>query len=160
RPTQMSTPSSVFLDETAADIFEKAAMRAIEASTDAIRVTNAYSIKTDPDARLIRLARKNGFHAEAISIPEVAKALENGYSSEDVILNGPAKWWQSELVREHSFLCVFCDSLEELATVSKRIESGDLRTKYLGIRLRTPNVFSRFGISVSSPADLQAAVDA
>lgn len=156
----LSTPAPVFLETTARNGFRQAAARAEKASTNTVKVSNAYSMKTDPDERLVQLAFDEGFYAEAISIPEVNKALSIGFQPEQVILNGPAKWWQSDTLEDHSFFAVFCDSLGELTQVVERVKSGELKTKCLGVRLRTPTVISRFGIPIGKPDDLQALVDA
>ena len=61
------------MDRTAADTFQRAAAMAQALSTNQTRVTNAYSTKTNPDPRLIKLALQSGFLAEAISLLEVQK---------------------------------------------------------------------------------------
>jgi diaminopimelate decarboxylase len=155
----MQTPSSLFLEGTAAEGFSTAAQLARRVSTDHISVHNGYSIKTNPDERLIKLAHEMGFFAEAISLHEAKKALDCGFRPDQVILNGPAKWWQEEVYPESTFHAIFCDSLEELDAVTHRVERGDIRTEFLGVRLRTPNMGSRFGISVDTPEDLGKLVD-
>ena len=86
------TPSWLFLDKTAADMFERAKEFAEEFSTPDALIRNAYSIKTNPDERLIDLARRNNFLAEAISPLEIHKALEIGFQPEECSLNGPGNW--------------------------------------------------------------------
>jgi diaminopimelate decarboxylase len=54
-----------------------------------------------------------------------------------------------------NFGAVFCDSIEELKEVCGRITNGELRTDVLGIRLRTPTIYSRFGIPIDSPDTFQ-----
>ena len=56
---------------------------------------------------------------------------------------------------------VFCDSIADLDRVVAAIEAGEMSAKYVGIRIRTPNIVSRFGIPLDSPttfAKLIAAV--
>jgi diaminopimelate decarboxylase len=149
----LQTPSSLFLKSTASENFAQAAELMESLSTDEIEVKTAYSFKTNPDDRLIKLALDSGFFAEAISIPEVKKALAAGFEPEKIILNGPAKWWQKETLADQSFYTIFCDSIDELSSVIERVESGEIRTTFLGIRLRTPNIESRFGIPVDSPEE-------
>lgn len=157
--TQMQTPASLFLKTTAADAFARAAQLSKELSTDEIEVINAYSFKTNPDERLIKLARDSGFYAEAISLLEVKKALAAGFRPEQIILNGPAKWWRRETLSDASFYTIFCDSIEELSRVIDEVEAGEIKTEFLGIRLRTPNVRSRFGIAVDTPETFQTLVE-
>lgn len=158
--SEMQTPASLFLKTTAADSFARAAALSAELSTDEIEVTNAYSFKTNPDERLIKLARESGFFAEAISLLEVKKALAAGFKPEQIILNGPAKWWRRETLPNASFYAIFCDSIEELGRVINEVESGELKTEFLGVRIRTPNIRSRFGIAIDTPETFETLLDA
>jgi diaminopimelate decarboxylase len=157
---QIETPSFLFLEKTATGLFNKAQALSAELSTEDIKVTNAYSIKTNPDERLIRLAHESGFLAEAISLLEVKKALDAGFNSDQIILNGPGKWWHKEALPEGSLYSVFCDSMEDLTRVVEEYNSGNLKTRVLGIRLRTPNISSRFGIPIDTPEAFQMLVGA
>jgi hypothetical protein len=65
--SKLATPAWVFLESTATGLFQGAAKMAARLSTPDIKITNAYSIKTNPDERLIRLAYESGFMAEASS---------------------------------------------------------------------------------------------
>jgi hypothetical protein len=67
----VQTPEFLFMGETAAGLFKRAADRARRLSTNEVQVVSGYSIKTNPDARLIKLALDNGFYAEGISLLEV-----------------------------------------------------------------------------------------
>ena len=92
----------------ASDSVEKAGAIARELSAPELKVTNAYSIKTNPDERLIRLALESGFLAETISLLEVKKALEVGFKPEQIVLNGPAKWWRHAQLPKGRFYSIFC----------------------------------------------------
>lgn len=155
----LATPASLFLKSTAADYFKRAANLSKELSTDDITVTNAYSFKTNPDERLIKLAHESGFYAEAISLLEVQKALDAGFKPEQIILNGPAKWWRRETLHDARFHTIFCDSIEELNRVIGEVESGEFKTEFLGIRLRTPSIHSRFGIAVDTPDTFETLIE-
>ncbi|HYP50349.1 MAG TPA: hypothetical protein VEQ34_05350, partial [Pyrinomonadaceae bacterium] len=72
---------------------------------------------------------------------------------------GPAQWWQREVLSDASFFTVFCDSIEELNRVIAGIEAGELKTQELGVRLRTPNIRSRFGIAIDTPETFQTLVE-
>lgn len=157
---QMQTPASLFLKSTAAEYFQKAAALASELSAKDAKVNNAYSIKTNPDERLIKLALESGFFAEAISLLEVKKAIDAGFKPEQIILNGPGKWWQRENLPEGAFYSIFCDSIEELNRVIEVIEKGGLKTQFLGVRLRAPNIQSRFGIPLDTPEVFQKLIEA
>jgi diaminopimelate decarboxylase len=144
------TPAPLYFAHTATDIFRRTAEIARSAEVE-LHPTHAYSIKTNPDERLIRLAKENGMLAEAISTLEAKKAVKAGFRTNEVILNGPAKWWRREELPDGEYHAVFCDSVEELEQVVRDVESGALRTRTLGVRLRTPNIVSRFGIPIDSP---------
>ncbi len=146
----LRTPAPLYFEQTAAEIFKRTAEIAREASVE-LHPTHAYSIKTNPDERLIRLAKANGMLAEAISTLEAKKAVEAGFRTNEIILNGPAKWWRREELPDGEYHAVFCDSVEELEQVVKDVDRGTLRTRTLGVRLRTPNITSRFGIPIDSP---------
>ncbi len=148
---QVETPSFLFLEKTASELFARAARLAKNLSTDDIQVTNAYSMKTNPDARLVQLAHEAGFLAEAISPLEVKKALEVGFKPEQIILNGPGKWWHKEHLPKEPIHAVFCDSVADLKRVVAAIEAKELQSKTVGVRLRTPNIPSRFGIPIDTP---------
>jgi diaminopimelate decarboxylase len=156
----IETPVSVFLETTAAAYFGRERRFAEELSTPAISVRSAYSVKTDPDARLIKLALDNGFYAEAISLLEAQKAVAIGFSPDQLILNGPAKWWRRTPESISRFYSVFCDSLEEYTRVVDEVERGVIQTQVLGIRLRTPSIPSRFGVPISKPDEFMRVVEA
>jgi diaminopimelate decarboxylase len=156
---QMQTPSFLFLDSTAADLFKRASKLAGSLSTGETQVINAYSIKTNPDERLIELALQHGFLAEAISLLEVQKALQVGFRPDQVVLNGPGKWWPEGLLPNEPLHAVFADSLADLQKVVNAAASGELQSKVFGVRLRTPHITSRFGIPLDTPDEFRALVD-
>jgi diaminopimelate decarboxylase len=147
----MQTPQYIYMETTAAGLFKQAAARAHRLSTNGVEVISGYSIKTNPDKRLIRQALDNGFYAEAISLGEVQSALKVGFRADQVILNGPGKWWPEGLMPRETMHAVFCDSIADLDRVVAAVKAGELSSKHLGIRIRTPNITSRFGIPLDSP---------
>lgn len=156
---ELQTPSFLFLGTTAAGLFSRASKLARSLSTAGTQVMNGYSIKTNPDERLLKLALDSGFFAEAISLLEVQKALEVGFKPEQVILNGPGKWWPEGMMPKERLHAVFCDSIADLKRVTSAAASGDLQSKIFGVRLRTPHITSRFGIPLETPEDFRALVD-
>ena len=145
------TPQYIYLDKTASGLFERAAQRAERLSGGDVEVVSGYSIKTNPDRRLLALALRHGFYAEAISLAEVQTALEVGFRPDQVILNGPGKWWPEGLMPRETMHAVFCDSVADLDRVVAAVEAGALSARHVGIRIRTPNIASRFGIPLDSP---------
>lgn len=147
----LPTPCYVFMPRTAEYLFGKGAEAAKFASTEQIHIQHAYSIKTNPDERLLRAALDAGFLAEAISPLEVARAIQVGFHPEQIILNGPGKWWRKENLTTQTLKAVFCDSVADLRRVVEAVNAGALSARNVGIRLRTPNISSRFGIPVNTP---------
>jgi diaminopimelate decarboxylase len=155
----VQTPDFLYMPSTAEDLFKKASDRSHRLSTNAVEVVSGYSIKTNPDRRLIKLALDHGFYAEAISLPEVQAALEVGFRPDQVIMNGPAKFWRPELMPKERMHAFFCDSIADLERTIAACEAGDLSSKHIGVRIRTPNVVSRFGIPLDSPATFRKLID-
>jgi hypothetical protein len=54
--SEIETPDFLFLETTALSLFKHAADLAARLSTPEIKVINGYSIKTNPDERLVRMA--------------------------------------------------------------------------------------------------------
>ncbi|MEG3164822.1 ATP-grasp domain-containing protein [Sphingomonas sp. PB2P19] len=155
----MQTPQYIYMESTAEGLFKQAADRARRLSTDDVEVISGYSIKTNPDPRLIKLALDNGFYAEAISLGEVQSALAVGFRPDQVILNGPGKWWPEGLMPRERMHAVFCDSIADLDRVVAAVDAGELSAKHIGIRIRTPNITSRFGIPLDSPKTLAKLIE-
>lgn len=146
----LATPTSLYLEHTTTTTFRRMADISASLEGDLLPLP-AYSIKTNPDTRLIRLAKENGMLAEAISSLEARKAVEVGFSTREIVLNGPAKWWRREELPDGEYRAVFCDSVEELQQVVKEVNRGSIRTRTVGIRVRMPNIVSRFGVPVDTP---------
>jgi diaminopimelate decarboxylase len=156
--SSLQTPASVYLENTASATFANA--RSLVNPFSKPVLTPAYSIKTNPDERLLKLALENGFLAEAISSLEARKAVEAGFRTDQVVLNGPAKWWRRQELPEGELHAIFCDSVTELAQVVSELNSGELNSRTVGVRLRTPNIPSRFGIPIDSPELFSEMIDA
>ncbi len=157
---RVQTPCWLFLESTAAGLFERAVEVADRLSTEATRVVNAYSIKTNPDARLLEQARRAGLLAEAISLLEVQKALSVGYRPDEVVLNGPGKWWPSGQLPTEPLHALFCDSIPDLERVVAASQRNGPLALRMGVRLRTPHLPSRFGIPIDQPEAFAALVSA
>jgi diaminopimelate decarboxylase len=157
---KLETPQFLFLDKTAEGLFRRAAERAHRLGTNEMQVVSGYSIKTNPDERLIRLALENGFYAECISLLEARKALEGGFRADQLILNGPGKWWPQGMMPKERMHAVFCDSVADLDRCVAAIRAGEMSARHVGIRIRTPNVVSRFGIPLDSPETFEKLVEA
>jgi diaminopimelate decarboxylase len=114
----------------------------------------AYSIKTCPDPFYLNQAFANGLWAEAISMAEVEAALEAGWAPEQIVLNGPAKWWPRTMTHHQGLGAVYCDSSEEL----ERLLQSGRKDKLWGLRLKIPGFESRFGIDLTAFEELSKLV--
>ena len=87
------TPAWLFLPGAARGAFLQAADLMRRYSSPQLRVQVAYSVKTNPERRLLELAHASGLLAETISQAEAQKAMACGFPAGRIILNGPAKQW-------------------------------------------------------------------
>ncbi len=55
---------------------------------------------------------------------------------------------------------VFCDSVADLDRVLDAVAAGTMSARHLGIRIRPPNIVSRFGIPIDSPEALTKLIGA
>jgi len=146
------TPRYILLENVIEKRFEKltSVLHEVAREFPWIKIKAAYSIKTNPDERILRIARSKGFMAEAISQLEVEKALKYGYRCREIILNGPGKFWPKLRICGE-FHAIFVDSLSELNRVL-----GDRKgiAEVVGVRVRHPLFEQRFGVDISSFSEL------
>ncbi|MFD5830518.1 hypothetical protein [Lentzea sp. NPDC060358] len=115
----------------------------------------AYSVKTNPDARVLAAVRRAGGLAEAISQDEAARALRAGFRPDQLVLNGPAKWWRFP-GGPADYRAVFADSVADLQRSLDLVESGAVRAGALGVRVAPLGGRSRFGVDLSDRSEFQA----
>jgi diaminopimelate decarboxylase len=120
-------------------------------STDNLKIVNAYSMKTNPDERLLKIALESGFLAEGISLLEIDKAIQAGFRSEQTILNGPGKWWHKEVLPETPLYSIFCDSVEDFKPLSPVTKAATSKRKLSVSVCARRNIHSRFGIPIDTP---------
>lgn len=155
-PSRLETPSRLDLPEQFTARAAEARTAAENGSDALCRIELAYSIKTQPTASTLQIARKHRFLAEAISGEEATLALELGYQPQQLILNGPAKHWPT---LPKCALAVFADSADELGRLVDHINAGSLRARYVGVRFRPPGSDSRFGSALDQVGDLARLVE-
>jgi len=154
------TPKYVFLG----DVIERRFGVAREVVKDInqsspIKVSLAYSIKTNPNDEVLRIALSKKFLAEAISWLEVEKALKCGYRYDDIVLNGPAKFWPKQDIALKRFYAVFADSLNEFEMLLGLCRSTGDVPHTIGVRIRHPSITSRFGIRVDRYENFRRLLD-
>lgn len=141
------TPVRVVLDDEKLRVFNAFAVLQERLSrTTSTSVRCAYSIKTSRQNSFLAEALRSGFLAEAISMAEVRRALDAGFTPSEVVLNGPGKWWPAPPSNGLSLGAVFADSNADLRRCIRMALDGDVSPKTLGIRISPPGIESRFGI--------------
>lgn len=143
-----TTPARVLLPRVAATRFGLAASLGKQHSIEV-----AYSVKTNPDSRLMSSALEHGLLAEAISEEEVAWAMRCGWAPGRVICNGPVPL-TGRRSGEPLLHAAFADDL-----VTLELFLGTPPAEVVGIRLRHPDVPSRFGVRLEAPAEFERLVE-
>jgi len=134
-PTRTQERFAAFTD--AADRIETAF------ALDTARV--GLSIKTNPHDRLLDTARSTGMLAETIHPDEMDHARRHGYSTDDIIVNGPVQALLPDL--DTAPYALFGDAVKDLRTLP-----FDPSTSIIGVRTRPPERGpSRFGVDLSDP---------
>lgn len=153
------TPSRRHLTKWTSSRFEMLA-RNVEASRSRrgeIRI--GYSLKTSPTDEHLLQALKYGFYAECISQMEVRRALQFGFKPEDIILNGPGKFWPLSQAPITGLHMLFCDSLGEFDRVLSMDGKKPGIAEAIGFRVRLPKLHSRFGNSLDDFESFQGIID-
>jgi diaminopimelate decarboxylase len=127
-------------------------------SLDDYQVEFAYSVKTNPDTRLLSEALRLGMSMEVISQDELRAAARAGATADRLILNGPAKWWPApqDTVAARA---IFVDSVPEFSVIDEIMSRGvRISTSILGLRLARSRMASRFGVQIDHDDDLLVAL--
>ncbi|PPK63622.1 hypothetical protein V5P93_001978 [Actinokineospora auranticolor] len=119
----------------------------------------AYSVKTNPDRRVLGAVQRRGAMAETVSLSEVRACLDAGFTGDRVVLGGPAKWWRHDGAPV-DVGALFCDSVSDFERTVAVVEQGLAHTDILGLRLSTIGVPTRFGIDLSHPPTARAVAKA
>jgi diaminopimelate decarboxylase len=109
----------------------------------------AYSVKTNPDWRVLRAALAAGLYAEVIGPQELDKTERAGFAGR-TIYNGPVPAWRNGGVAPG---IVFSDSIEAYLTNAERLPAT-----LVGVRIRPDGISSRFGVPRDRFEELASAV--
>lgn len=140
----------IFSQRAADERFAHVSSVARDLTDGDLRVVCAYSVKTNPDERMMATARRSGFLAEVISDDEGDWAASFGFGVEELIYNGP----RPPAPRESPLGFCFADSVEAFA---RNTAVGIAAIP--GVRLRPAMLAqSRLGIPVEQDEQLVAAV--
>jgi diaminopimelate decarboxylase len=98
-----------------------------------------YAVKANANEQVLQLIKNAGLGADCVSGGEVAKALELGFSSSDVVFAGVGKTDKEiELALENDIFCFNCESIAELEVIDE-IAYRMNKTARVALRLN-PNV--------------------
>ncbi len=145
------SPARVHLETWTRSRFHGFAERVRACLSRAPELRVGYSVKTSPTDDFLRKAIDFGFLAECISQKEIHRALDFGFKPEQIILNGPGKFWPMEIPPVTGLHMSFCDSVEEF---ERAIAIPNL-AKCLGFRIQLPSLDSRFGNGLSEFKDFE-----
>jgi len=137
------TPVRLHLDDWTLSRFQSL-VTSIQAAHEYPEIRIGYSVKTSATDDHLRHAKKCGFLTECISQMEVHRALQAGVPANEIILNGPGKFWPLTQTPVTGLHMLFCDSVEEFDRVLKILGLS----KVLGFRIQLPKLHSRFGVPV------------
>ena len=142
-----STPHTHFLADQL-DARLTALGAGAEAASDRVAVRLAYSVKTNPDGRVLEAVRRAGLGAEVISEAEWQTVLHHGFAAPDLIVNGPGKCidFIDEVV-SHGGLWI-ADSLDELRRGLPRLHGRTDGSAAFGVRVVPRGLPSRFGMGI------------
>ncbi len=138
------TPSRIHLENWTMSRFQSLIDSVQQSKKRSPEIRIGYSVKTCPTDMHLAKARKSGFYTECISQMEVHRALRAGTPSNEIILNGPGKFWPLTTPPVMGLHMLFCDSFEEFDRV---LEIPSI-SGCIGMRIRLPKLPSRFGIPV------------
>ncbi len=144
--SSIETPTAILLKPVLKRRIDQLKEAMGKSSNGRVSVKASYSIKTDPDPRILQMIKEHGLMAEAISQLEIESALNAGFAPSEIVLNGPGMWWPEATDAEplHAIMSDTLRDLEELVKRSRRRKVADV----IGIRIHPPDVESRFGIPI------------
>ncbi len=142
----VDTPCRAFLSGAAEDRYAEICSR-LDGFDAPVEVLLATSVKTNPEPKLLAVGRRHGAYAEVISPGEVALALQAGFTSHQIIYNGPLRCKASMIPGPAAF--AFADSIEAL-----NCYLDDAVADVTGIRIRPAGVQSRFGVPIACSAEI------
>ena len=141
------TPARIPMELWSTNRFKQLSSRVLAASRGPIAIRIGYSVKTCPLGSFVEKAKEAGFLAECISQMEIQKALQCGFITSQVILNGPGKFWPITSDPITNLHAIYCDSAEEF----ERVITIPNIARVIGFRIRVPKLNSRFGNVIDDP---------
>jgi diaminopimelate decarboxylase len=149
------TPARILLHGASRRRFELVAGSLRSASgRGALKISAAYSVKTNPAPELIALAMRHGMFLEVVSPAELEHVRRQGVPAQRIVHNGPLV---PSHARELPLRAVFADSIEGLALIARQ----QFAASTIGLRVAAlaadGSRMSRFGIDLHDDAALASA---
>lgn len=141
----LSTPERVPLRRSTDEAF-RAGEQLQETISEGVDIEIAYSVKTNPDKRLLDRARERGFFAEVISGEELEWTREMGFEPDSMVVNGPEGVYDLLEWNGDPVSAVFADSVQAFQAL---LEKDHPPAETIGIRIQHPDEGSRFGIPIN-----------
>lgn len=153
---QGETPARILLSNWSQASFDHVTLPSRYERSAAPEIRIGYSVKTSPTDAQLLCAKEKNFYLECISQAEIERVINLGVPANRVILNGPGKFWPSTKPPQTGLHMVFCDSIEEFERSAKIPNL----TQCLGLRIRLPQLASRFGVAVDEFEEFERLVQA
>ncbi len=154
----LETPATVLLDSQLEGNIAALIDGLDSARAEGLDFVVAYSIKTDPNSQIMRVMRRHGFYAEAISQLEVKQALSCGFEPSKIVLNGPGMWWP-QLETDEPLHAIMCDTIYQLEEIVEGRNPDHPSAEFVGIRIHPPGLNSRFGVTVGDYSQFNRLVE-
>jgi diaminopimelate decarboxylase len=120
------------------DLLERTLIRAKEASAP-YNYNVHYAFKANTNNQILELIHQHGLGADCVSGNEVKKAIECGYSSDEIVFAGVGKTDKEiNIALDHDIFCFNCESLPELEVINE-LAAAKGKTAQIALRIN-PNV--------------------
>jgi diaminopimelate decarboxylase len=98
-----------------------------------------YAFKANTNNQILELIHQHGLGADCVSGNEVKKAIECGYSSDEIVFAGVGKTDNEiNIALDHDIFCFNCESLPELEVINE-LAAAKGKTAQIALRIN-PNV--------------------
>jgi diaminopimelate decarboxylase len=120
------------------DLLERTLIRVKEASAP-YNYNVHYAFKANTNNQILELIHQHGLGADCVSGNEVKKAIECGYSSDEIVFAGVGKTDKEiNIALDHDIFCFNCESLPELEVINE-LAAAKGKTAQIALRIN-PNV--------------------
>ncbi len=117
-------------------------LKSVKQEADAFNYKVHYALKANNNDRILREIKATGLGIDCVSGAEVEKAIEAGFSANEIILAGAGKNdHEIEIALGNNIACINCESIQELIVIA---EIAKAQNKIASIALRiNPGIDAR-----------------